>query len=64
MTMIEEQLQIRQEAAKREAYTRFLDETAERIGEAQRRGYTAEQAIELLKLYALQGIELSILDRQ
>ena len=50
----DEQLKIFQDEAKRVGFDQFLRETNARINVLKENGYTVDQSIELLKLFAMQ----------
>jgi hypothetical protein len=52
----EEQVKIYQDEAKRVGFLNFQKETTKRVVALVEDGYTLDQAIELLKVYALQTI--------
>ncbi|MGN0384258.1 MAG: hypothetical protein ACI4EX_00045 [Lachnospiraceae bacterium] len=55
MAGYEEQLKVYMNVAKGEAFREFVKECNERLAWLRKEGYTTEQGIELLKLYAMQA---------
>lgn len=55
MTSYEEQIKVYRDVAKGDAFRNFVKECDERLAWLRLEGYTTEQGIELLKLYAMQS---------
>lgn len=55
MASYEEQIKVYRDVAKGDAFRNFVKECDERLAGLRLEGYTTEQGIELLKLYAMQS---------
>ena len=55
MASYEEQIKVYRDVAKSDAFRNFVRECDERLAWLRKEGYTTEQGIELLKLYAMQS---------